>query len=540
MFTFPLDTVEINRQNEILVEQCRLHSIPTTVSPRSHQLASIALSNFAQRRNIMLLIAEKRAPPSRDLTLQYMDPWMSHLKSYFNAPCEVQLRLPPGPLPVYGPELKRLFFDSLSKTQILTNAGSYGTTPTPVLQARADWEVAEQRDPIAFRTKICPVRLRQAANVVCAEIGAHPEDFVFTVNANQATSIVLKSQPWCVGDKFLILSCDYDATHLAARYLQEIHAIELLTVPIVLPMEDDEILLAVKTVLDKSVADGNVPRMANFCHVTSKTGWIFPVKRLTELCHNYKVPVMIDGAQAAGHIPIHVCDVGADYYLGTVHKWMYSCQGVAFLVVNPVKQPGIFPLTLPAPSSGMTTTKVTTFTEMFYNTYPPETSTWLSVLQASEFVDRVLGGWGACRRYMNSLAQEAVQLLTKGWQAIDPTGVRCFQQKQVNTMGNCLPIVTLPRGRNVAPSDAAKVMGYLLVKCKITAFLVVENMKFPDDDKCPPEGVPTLGIRITCQTFLNGADIVNLMNAVSELNGSYGSVAIMKEYLPESLQRGLF
>ena len=41
-----------------------------------------------------------------------------------------------------------------------------------------------------------------------------------------------------------------------------------------------------------------------------------PVKAITELCHQYGVWVLIDGAHVPGHIPLNIEDIGADFYIG--------------------------------------------------------------------------------------------------------------------------------------------------------------------------------------------------------------------------------
>ena len=75
-------------------------------------------------------------------------------------------------------------------------------------------------------------------------------------------------------------------------------------------------------------------KLVNFCHVTSKTAWIFPAKELVKVCRKLNIPVMVDGAQAAGHLDVSARDVDADWYVGTAHKWCYTCPGVAFLITR--------------------------------------------------------------------------------------------------------------------------------------------------------------------------------------------------------------
>ena len=71
--------------------------------------------------------------------------------------------------------------------------------------------------------------------------------------------------------------------------------------------------------------------LASFSHISSLPSAILPVKRLAALCHEHGVLVLIDGAHAPGQMAVDVKDVGADFYVGDGHKWMFTPKGVAFL-----------------------------------------------------------------------------------------------------------------------------------------------------------------------------------------------------------------
>ncbi len=67
---------------------------------------------------------------------------------------------------------------------------------------------------------------------------------------------------------------------------------------------------------------------------------IKPVKALTALARAHGAKVLIDGAHAPGVVDIDVADIGADYYTGNCHKWLYAPKGTAFLWVSPEAQKG--------------------------------------------------------------------------------------------------------------------------------------------------------------------------------------------------------
>jgi L-cysteine/cystine lyase len=75
-------------------------------------------------------------------------------------------------------------------------------------------------------------------------------------------------------------------------------------------------------------------KLAAFSHVSYFNGERLPAKELTAAAHRRGVPVLIDGAQAAGAIPVDVRDLDADYYSLPGQKWLFGPQGTGALYVR--------------------------------------------------------------------------------------------------------------------------------------------------------------------------------------------------------------
>ena len=247
---------------------------------------------------------------------------------------------PPTP---FGREMRETHF---LMEEMFLNSSSYGAAPKVVLQSAQKWNEVINMDTVSFMIKSRQFLMNQVAAVMCDFLGCDPDDFTFFPNANTATSTVFKSIAWRPGDRILVFSVEYDSTRNAAQWLSDNMGVDVVDVPIRLPMTDDAILKQVEDTLRWLKSNPPMPRLANFCHITSKTAWIFPAKRLTDLFHQYGVPVCIDGAQVPGHIPLSINEIGAEFYIGTFHKWMYAVQGTAFMVVQPLAQRGVTPLTV--------------------------------------------------------------------------------------------------------------------------------------------------------------------------------------------------
>jgi cysteine desulfurase/selenocysteine lyase len=71
-------------------------------------------------------------------------------------------------------------------------------------------------------------------------------------------------------------------------------------------------------------------RLVAVTHVSNSLGTINPVRTIARMAHDAGVPVLVDGAQAAPHLPIDVQDLGADFYAISGHK-MFGPTGIGVL-----------------------------------------------------------------------------------------------------------------------------------------------------------------------------------------------------------------
>lgn len=61
-------------------------------------------------------------------------------------------------------------------------------------------------------------------------------------------------------------------------------------------------------------------RIVSVVHVSNMLGTINPVRRLTEIAHAHGAIVLVDGAQAMGHIDVDVSAIDCDFYVWSSHK----------------------------------------------------------------------------------------------------------------------------------------------------------------------------------------------------------------------------
>lgn len=81
---------------------------------------------------------------------------------------------------------------------------------------------------------------------------------------------------------------------------------------------------------------------AVFTHVSNVFGYALPVEEMCALCRSYGVPFVIDAAQSAGVLPVHLKDWGASYIAMPGHKGLLGPQGTGLLLCAEAPKPLIF------------------------------------------------------------------------------------------------------------------------------------------------------------------------------------------------------
>jgi len=83
--------------------------------------------------------------------------------------------------------------------------------------------------------------------------------------------------------------------------------------------------------LAKRIEENITPqtKVIHICHITNRTGQIFPVKRICQMARARGIEVVVDGAHAFGQFPIQHEDLDCDYYGTSLHKWILAPIGTA-------------------------------------------------------------------------------------------------------------------------------------------------------------------------------------------------------------------
>lgn len=158
-------------------------------------------------------------------------------------------------------------------------------------------------------------RYEEARKTVAEFIGADsPEEIVFTRSATEAINLVAYSWGRAnlkKGDAILLTEMEHHANLVPWYLLAKEKGLELRFA---------------------GVTDGRRLDMADFeqklkgaklvcvTHASNVLGTINPIAEITQLAHEAGAKVLVDGAQAAPHLPLDLCELEPDWYAFSGHK----------------------------------------------------------------------------------------------------------------------------------------------------------------------------------------------------------------------------
>jgi cysteine desulfurase / selenocysteine lyase len=159
-----------------------------------------------------------------------------------------------------------------------------------------------------------------------AFLGArHAHEVIFVRGATEAINLVARTfgqahvRP---GDEVLVTGLEHHSNIVPWQMLCEQTGAHLRAAPITdegeLDLDGFSRLLSPRT------------RLVAVTHVSNAIGTITPVRAIVDLAHAAGATVLVDGAQAAAHLPIDVRALGCDFYALSGHK-CYGPTGIGLL-----------------------------------------------------------------------------------------------------------------------------------------------------------------------------------------------------------------
>jgi isopenicillin-N epimerase len=279
------------------------------------------------------------------------------------------------------------------------NHGGFGATPVAVLQAQRDWRTAMERNPVGFLVRELPDQLESVRSRVAAFLGADPDGVVFVDNATTGTQTVISQILLAGGDEVLTTDHCYPAALAQLRRAVAAAGAHLRIAPVPLPAQSSA------SVADAVLSGLSVrTRLVVIDHVASCSGLVFPVEQIVAQCHGQGVPVLVDGAHAPGMLPVDLASLGADFWVGNMHKWVCAPKASAVLHAAPQWRDELRPLVA---SHGL----ALGYQPAFDWTGTRDPTAILAVPAALDFFNQA--GWPGVRQRNNDLARRGADLVAR-------------------------------------------------------------------------------------------------------------------------------
>lgn len=222
-----------------------------------------------------------------------------------------------------------LYREVYGKPLVYLDNGASAQKPTPVLEAMDHayrFEYANVHRGLHYLSNAATQKFEDARETARRFLNAPSTDeVIFTRNATGAINLVAGSFGGMVigeGDEIIVSIMEHHSNIVPWHYHRERRGAVLKWVPI---SDDGEFLL-------DEFARLITPRtkMVAITHMSNVLGTVVPVKDVIRIAHERGVPVLVDGSQAAVHMPVDVQDLDCDFYVFTGHK-TYGPTGIGVL-----------------------------------------------------------------------------------------------------------------------------------------------------------------------------------------------------------------
>jgi isopenicillin-N epimerase len=209
------------------------------------------------------------------------------------------------------------------------NHGSFGALPAQVFEIQNEFRRRIAVNPMRWFDREMPELLDEARTRVAHFIGARPEDVGFVNNVSAGVSAVAQSLSLGAGDEILSTDHAYGAVSSALDRLSVRTGATRVVAEVPIDSTDEEVVAILATHCSERTA------LVVIDQVTSPTARRFPVAAVADLAHRFGAAALVDAAHAPGMLPLQVPEIGADFWVGNLHKWACAPVGTGALWVAP-------------------------------------------------------------------------------------------------------------------------------------------------------------------------------------------------------------
>ena len=223
----------------------------------------------------------------------------------------------------------------------MINLNNGGVSPAPkvVIDTEIRYLEMENMTPTYYMWRILDPGIETARRRLARAFGCDPEEIAITRNASEALEIVQFGMDLKAGDEVITTNQDYPRMISSWQQRERRDGIVLkqITFPVPPPSLDS---------LTQRIEAQITPRtkVIHICHMTNRTGQIFPVKQTCQMARARGIEVIVDGAHSFAQFPFQQSDLDCDYFGTSLHKWLLAPIGTGMLYMKKSKIPKIWPM----------------------------------------------------------------------------------------------------------------------------------------------------------------------------------------------------
>ncbi|MGI8990860.1 MAG: aminotransferase class V-fold PLP-dependent enzyme [Bryobacteraceae bacterium] len=223
----------------------------------------------------------------------------------------------------------------------IVNLNNGGVSPAPkvVMDTEIRYLEIENMTPTYYMWRILDPGIEVARRRLAQAFGCDPEEIAITRNASEALEIVQLGMDLKRGDEVISTNQDYPRMISTWQQRERRDGIVFKQITFQVPPPSMDYLA-------KRIEDAVTPRtkVIHICHMTNRTGQIFPVKQICGMARARGIEVIVDGAHSFAQFPFKQEDLDCDYFGTSLHKWLLAPIGTGMLYVKKSKIPQIWPM----------------------------------------------------------------------------------------------------------------------------------------------------------------------------------------------------
>ena len=132
---------------------------------------------------------------------------------------------------------------SLDKEIVFLNHGSFGATPTAIIEEQRRWQDQLEHEPVYFFMEGVLEPMQMARQALASVLSCDPDDLALIENATTGVNTVMRSLSFNPGDEILVPDHAYQACRNCLDYVAHRWGASVVTVPIPFPISGPDVVL---------------------------------------------------------------------------------------------------------------------------------------------------------------------------------------------------------------------------------------------------------------------------------------------------------